>query len=77
MYRKTRKETNLKIPDTQERLFCACLQVSAAVYKRLDLLGRYKDRGKVHPRTSYESPEREKMYSTTLSLTLALFEAGG
>ena len=33
-------------------------------------------RGKVHPRTGHEGPEREKMYISTLSLTSALDECG-
>ena len=32
--------------------------------------------GKGHPRTGHEGPEEEKMYSSTLSLTLAL-DGGG
>ena len=35
-----------------------------------------KDKGKVHPRIVHEGPEREQMYSSTLSLTLAL-DGGG
>jgi len=31
-----------------------------------------KNKGKGHPRTGYEGPEREKMYSTTLPLTSEL-----
>jgi hypothetical protein len=29
-----------------------------------------KQKGKLHPRTSYEGPEREKRYGCILSLTL-------
>jgi hypothetical protein len=31
-----------------------------------------KGKGKVHARTGHEGPEEEEMYSSTLSLTLAL-----
>ena len=34
-------------------------------------------KGNVHPRTGHEGPEGEKMYSSTLPLTLALDEVGG
>jgi len=33
-------------------------------------------RGKVHPRTGHEGPEREKRYISTLSLTSTLDECG-
>jgi hypothetical protein len=33
-------------------------------------------KGKVHPRTGHEGPERKKRYSSTLSLTSALDEGG-
>ena len=33
-------------------------------------------KGKVHPRTGHEGPQREERYSSTLSLTLALDEGG-
>jgi hypothetical protein len=33
-------------------------------------------KGKVHPRTGHEGPEGEQRYSSTLSLTSALDEAG-
>jgi len=36
-----------------------------------------KGKGKVYPRTAHESPEREKTYSSNLSLTLALDGVGG
>jgi hypothetical protein len=36
-----------------------------------------KVKGKVHPVTYHEGTEREKMYSSTLSLTLALDGVGG
>jgi hypothetical protein len=39
------------------------------------LLG--KSSGNVHPRTGYESSERESRYSSTLSLTSALDAGGG
>jgi hypothetical protein len=34
-------------------------------------------KGKVHPGTSHEGPEREQMYSPTLSLTSAQYGGGG
>jgi len=34
--------------------------------------GKVKGKGKVHPRTGLKGPEREKRYSSTLPLTLAL-----
>ena len=33
-------------------------------------------KAKIHPRTQHEGPEREQMYSSTLSFTLAL-DGGG
>jgi hypothetical protein len=33
--------------------------------------------GKFHPRTGHNGPEREQMYGSTLSLTLALDRVGG
>ena len=36
-----------------------------------------KGKGKVLPRTGHEDPEGEQMYSSTLSLTLALDGVGG
>jgi hypothetical protein len=33
-------------------------------------------KGKVHPRTGHEGPEGESRYSSTLSLTSALYEGG-
>jgi hypothetical protein len=35
-----------------------------------------QSKGKIHPRTGHESPEREYRYSPTLSLTSALDEGG-
>ena len=36
-----------------------------------------KGKGKVHPRTGHEGPEREQMYSSTLPSTSALDGVGG
>ena len=33
---------------------------------------RYKDKGKIRPRTDYEGPEEEQSYISALSLTSAL-----
>ena len=39
--------------------------------------GSYKGKGKVHPRTGHEGPDREHRYSSTLSLTSALHGVRG
>ena len=36
-----------------------------------------KGKGKVHPRTGHEGPEKEQIYSSALSLTSALDRVGG
>ena len=37
------------------------------------MCGSYKGKGKIHPTTGHEGPEVEKRYSSTLSLTSALY----
>ena len=40
-------------------------------------IGKCKGKGKAHPITGHEDPEREKRYSSTLSLTSAVDGVGG
>ena len=42
----------------------------------MNLPGKGKGKGKVHPRTGQEGPEVEQIYSSTLSLTSALDGVG-
>jgi len=52
------------------------MEVSNQQFKAYLQWVRSKGKGKLHPRTGHEGPEGEQMYSSTLSLTLALNGGG-
>jgi hypothetical protein len=51
-------------------------QYNVCAIGQLVCKGKGKVKGKGHPRTGHEGPEREQRYSSTLSLTSALDEGG-
>jgi len=56
-------------PNPRDLLTIACAHYGFSMSLRFSL---GKGKGKVHPRTGHEGPDREKTYSSTLSLPSAL-----
>ena len=52
------------------------VRITKFVPRKIFLLCEAKGKGKVHPRTGHETPEGEKRYSYTLSLTSTLDGVG-
>ena len=66
-------QKNLICYESSQLLFSEKLSDVRPAVRALDTAGEFK----VHPRTGHEGTEEEQRYSTTLSLTSALYGVGG